>query len=470
MIVGKIAKIPLRFVIVGGGITGLACAIGLRLIGHSVVVLERKSAFNMRRTEGCRIPPNLSKILYRWGLRESLRKVSLRCGYIHMLQLTTKEYLGSYVWDDELLSETEGDLSFIQYQELWDLLYRLAVRSGTEYHFDAEAVCVDPEQSFVALQTGVVVSGDVIVGADGLNGLCVQYMEDSDTPLSDTGIELTSITAPKQALMNHLGIPPSGESDFTDMFIWSGEDRSVLCFPTPDYDGEGCEGSDTRPTTSRMKSEDPLISVFAYTSDSSLGSNVRSKSTNIPMRGVLPKWVKERLVVIGSAAHPLPPGSLQSQALGVEDGAVLARLFSHINSEVQIDVLLGAFEELRIPRCDEIHTKEYGVVFYMTMSTTQAQDYRRPTISTGGDALPGSTVISADLNLEGTVEEKEIREIFSYDPVDEADRWWLDWKICGQRFARSKVGRNLGTISGARIAVHVERSITVTSRPLFEYL
>ena len=78
-----------------------------------------------------------------------------------------------------------------KYGQLWDLLYHTAIRSGTEYHFDAEVVCVDLEQTFVTLETGEVVSGDVIVGADGLHGLCVQYMDDSDTPLADTGIELT---------------------------------------------------------------------------------------------------------------------------------------------------------------------------------------------------------------------------------------------------------------------------------------
>ena len=104
------------------------------------------------------------------------------------------------------------------------------------------------------------------------------------------------------------------------------------------------------------------------------------------------------------------------------------------------------------------------------MSPAQAQDYESHTFPSGEDDLPGLTVISADMDLEGTMEEKEIREIFAYDPMDEADGWCLDWEICGQRFARNKPVKNLSTTNGVQISVLVERSITVTSRPLFEYL
>ncbi|KAJ7843542.1 hypothetical protein B0H14DRAFT_2358999 [Mycena olivaceomarginata] len=48
----------------------------------------------------------------------------------------------------------------------------------------------------------------------------------------------------------------------------------------------------------------------------------------------LEDWVSHhsRLLLVGMAAHPIPPGSIQENAMSVEDGAVLGRLFSHLRS------------------------------------------------------------------------------------------------------------------------------------------
>lgn len=44
-------RLPLQFVIIGGGISGLASAIGLRRVGHNVLVLESETdIYHVRRT------------------------------------------------------------------------------------------------------------------------------------------------------------------------------------------------------------------------------------------------------------------------------------------------------------------------------------------------------------------------------------------------------------------------------------
>ncbi|KAI6099790.1 hypothetical protein F5141DRAFT_1143611, partial [Pisolithus sp. B1] len=87
------------FLIVGGGITGLACALALRRIGHRVIVLERLVEEEISRVcqgsfccgplhlivflqvsnGGGRLPPNASKILFQWGSRSCFTGV---CGII----------------------------------------------------------------------------------------------------------------------------------------------------------------------------------------------------------------------------------------------------------------------------------------------------------------------------------------------------------------------------------------------------
>ena len=94
------ASLSVDFLIIGAGIAGLASAIALRRVGHRVSVLEKHDSIAkvrrsrplqirvtgaddgcwrfMKATGGCRMPPNLSKILFHWGLEKELRKISLK--------------------------------------------------------------------------------------------------------------------------------------------------------------------------------------------------------------------------------------------------------------------------------------------------------------------------------------------------------------------------------------------------------
>ncbi|KAG7090075.1 hypothetical protein E1B28_011692 [Marasmius oreades] len=468
MTFGKIASVPLHFVVVGGGITGLTCAFGLRLIGYSVTILEMKTAPHFRQTtesETCRIPPNLTKILYKWGLCEAIQDISMLCKAIHMLQLDTREYLGGYAWDDDLLSETEGELAFVQHAQLWELLYRIAIRSGVDYRFNGEVVCVDPAQAVVTLKSGEVVEGDVVVGADGLDGICLQYMKYSDTLLGDTGVKMINVTTSKQVILDQLNVVSPSESHVADMFVWMGNGLSIMGLPIVRPDTYNPDSN----TYAKFCENNPdfYISIYAYNDLHSRDlHDFESRGKNIPLRGVLPEWVNGRLVIIGSAAHPLPPGSLQAHALAVEDGAVLARLFSHLSSANQIDDLLRAFQTVRQPRCDEIHTREYGIVFFMTMSPGPEEEYRDHALRVRRDAC--SSIISGNLDLIGTMEEREVRDIFGYDALEEADQWWAGWGICRERSETSTPGSLLlGTLHGKRLVVEVERSKSVTVLPLF---
>lgn len=53
--------------------------------------------------------------------------------------------------------------------------------------------------------------------------------------------------------------------------------------------------------------------------------------------------------------------------MAVESGAVLAKIFSHLQSEDQIESFLAAFQDLRFPRLQSVHRTEVGIVQYMSL-------------------------------------------------------------------------------------------------------
>ncbi|ESK84841.1 FAD/NAD-P-binding domain-containing protein [Moniliophthora roreri MCA 2997] len=452
----KTAVIPLHFVIIGGGITGLACALALRRTGYIVTVLEKEEGYSSK-SEGCRIPPNLTKILYHLGLRRAFQSKAMKCNNVHLLRFESGEYLNSYLWSDDLFMETGGDLAFIQHAKLRDLLYEAVDFSGVDFRFNAEVVKIDPETAVVTLRSGEIVRGDVIVGADGLQGISLHYMGCSEIPVEDTGIEMFSMTVPREAMVDDLDVCLAAEADIGDMFIWMGNERSVLGFPT---DGERSELSMSVYVSLGPKHQDTILQATETEFEYPRRIAPYSKSRRVTMRAVLTEWVRGRMVIIGEAAHPLPPGSLQSTALSIEDGVVLAKLFSHLTSVRQIDEFLVALQEIRQPRCEEIHTKEYGIVYFMTMPPSEEEEYRDGGLRARRDA--DMSYIDGDSDLGGSAEEKEFRDIFGYEATEEADSWWVDWGMTKERLEGKIPGRRLSTTNSNPIVVEVERSTTIT--------
>ena len=117
--------------------------------------------------------------------------------------------------------------------------------------------------------------------------------------------------------------------------------------------------------------------------------------------------------------------------MAVEDAAVLAKLFSHLSEERQVQSFLYAFQELRQPRTRSVRAGEFGNIFYMTLEEC-AGTARRDSGMREKAAAGGRNVLEG---LAGDVSRlwDEVRTIFGYDCEDEADDWWVRWGMLRER-------------------------------------
>jgi salicylate hydroxylase len=69
------ASHPLKILIIGAGIAGLTCAIGLTLGGHNVTIYEQSQALT-EVGAGIQMGPNAARILGRLGLLEKIMEKS----------------------------------------------------------------------------------------------------------------------------------------------------------------------------------------------------------------------------------------------------------------------------------------------------------------------------------------------------------------------------------------------------------
>jgi len=136
------------------------------------------------------------------------------------------------------------------------------------------------------------------------------------------------------------------------------------------------------------------------------------------------------MLVIGDAAHKMPPGAVQSACMGIEDAAVLAKLFSHLLNHDQIRSFLYAFQDLRKARCEAARVSEMSNLYFMALPDGEQQRGRDNTFKErslrGLSPLPDESAGASDL-WDG------IKDLFNYDAEDEADNWWVEWGILRER-------------------------------------
>ncbi|KAH9933243.1 FAD/NAD(P)-binding domain-containing protein [Epithele typhae] len=432
------AQLSIDFVVVGGGIAGLACALALRRVGHNVQVLERASYDGARGSGGVRVPPNLSKIFFHWGLRDALLRTAIVTTKLDFGRYESGENLGQHAWDEQLLKESRGSYLILSHADLYDVLFDAAVARGARVRHGCAVAGISAEGGAVTLAGGEVLRADVVVGADGEHGLArkEEYLftafgsGHAIIAYPMTGKIAIQVYAPDDGRAGHFGDEPC-------------VDLSGIA------DGIG---EIFKPAIACARKAIGPIPIKDHTD--------------------LEDWVSEdgALVLIGEAAHPFPPSTIQGTAMAVEDGAVLAKLFSHLSCPRQIRSFLHAFQELRQARVRAVRAGELQATFFMT---ADGPDALIRDAAMRAKAAAGRNVLDADAAKHGAEEEavrgaaeaaaaaaakwEEYRIVFGYDCEDEADDWWVQWGLLGERAREgtseaSDSEEGAGSGSGARRA------------------
>jgi salicylate hydroxylase len=123
--------------------------------------------------------------------------------------------------------------------------------------------------------------------------------------------------------------------------------------------------------------------------------------------------------------------------MGVEDGAVLGKLFSHLHTDSQISDFLYAFQELRQPHSEAVLAAETGIIHFMSMPDCEAQRARDQRMM--AKTATGSNLFDIPNGEKESVEWAEIKNVFGYDAEDEADNWWVTWGLLKERSLVTRV-------------------------------
>jgi salicylate hydroxylase len=334
----------LRIAVIGGGIGGLTAAVALCRCGFEAHVFEQAGLLR-ELGAGIGLSPNALKVLYALGLKDGLLSCGTAIDAIVGRDWTTKNEL--YRLPLKGINETRYGLTNLQIHR-GDLLKLLAgAVSPSNIHLNMRCVDVASErdQAVLAFEDGTESKFDLVIGCDGIGSRVRAILHGPDTPRY-TGnmcwravVAAENLPAPQPPDMNNwLG---SG-GHITTYYVRRGAVLNVLAVQeTPSWREESWSIEATPPELLAAYPDvhPELRTVLEWTE--------HCFKWGLFDRDPLATWSRQRVTLLGDAAHPMLPFLGQGAAMAIEDAYVLARELARSGD---VSSALRSYEAERIPR------------------------------------------------------------------------------------------------------------------------
>lgn len=313
----------MRVVVVGAGIGGLTAALALRQSGVDVHVYEQARVLR-EVGAGLALGANAVRILHRLGLGEALQAVGVRSESWDFRDWQSGAVLGRVPLADAGEARWGAPFYNAHRADLHDAL-RAAV--GDE-HITLGACCVSIEEhsSEVAVRfaDGPDVTGDLVVGADGIHSVVRQYVAGPDQPtwwpqVAWRGLVPAAIGREiGLELRQHVFAGP--QVLFVTYYVSAGRLVNWIgCTPSDGWREESWSArGDRDEALARFEGWHPQVRAL-------IAGTEQVFKWALFDRPSLETWTRGRVTLLGDAAHPMLPFMGQGAAQSIEDGFVLAR-------------------------------------------------------------------------------------------------------------------------------------------------
>lgn len=318
---------PRRAVVIGAGPAGLATTIALRKAGVEAVVYERGDGLNKEGT-GLTLWPNGFAALDAFGAGDAVRAVTAAAAGMAMRSCT-----GRVLYDvsESAMDSVGGNGMALHRTELLEALFALLDPDTVRFGARCVGICAEPDRVVASFADGSDVTGDLLVGADGIRS-AVRTEVGLGRRLRYGGFTVWRATIPFP-LPLFPGLLSLGGPDAFG--IWRLACGRVYWFASaPSVEG----ALPSRPPDRFETWHEPIPALLAATSSEQI------VVTDIYDCRPLRTWSRGRVVLVGDAAHPTMPNLGQGTSQAFEDAAVLA---NRLGSSSSVEAALLGYESGR---------------------------------------------------------------------------------------------------------------------------
>jgi salicylate hydroxylase len=358
-----------RIVIVGGGIGGLFAANALSAQGIPVVVYEQAPEIG-EIGAGVFLTPNSVRHLCRIGLEPAVEKWGARVGH----DSRYFRHDGEPIAPVQVTDSSGWNATFGMHRaDLVEMLAK-ALPTGTVH---AGHRCTGFEQDGnicrVSFANGTSAEADVVIAADGIHSELRPYIFASSQPVFSGSVAYRGLVARDRV--------PDWPTDRWQM--WLGKGKHFLAFPV--RAGKLINYVGFVPTDEEMKESwsapgDPEVLRKAFAGwDPRIHQLLAEVQVTFRWalydREPLPVWTKQRLSLLGDAAHPMLPHLGQGANQSIEDGMALATILAGADRTTAPAALL-AYERLRRERVAQVQrgARESGLRYDSANSDLGVRD------------------------------------------------------------------------------------------------
>jgi len=354
--------------VAGGGIAGLAAAVGARAAGWEVRVFEKAEAFG-EAGAGLQLGPNATRILDQWGLLDRPELRPFEPQRLSVRDAVDGRELGSLRLGAQARQRYGSPYLTLHRADLHSVLLDAAARAGAHLHAGVTITSarVDGELAQADLAGGTRVEADALAVADGVwSTLRGQLIGDGPAPPSGhvayramlpmaqlpaslRGPEVQAWLGPRMHLVRY---PVRG-----------GEALNVVAF----IEGQAQAGWE-------QDAGDEALRAVARGSCGELQALVEAVSQwrlwPVHDRPPLPSeaaMARGRAALLGDAAHPMRPYLAQGAGMALEDAAALQKVLAVCDGRVlDVPTCLSRYALDRWQRCARVQARSLrnGWIFH----------------------------------------------------------------------------------------------------------
>ena len=361
-------------VIVGAGIGGLAAALALAQKGVPSRIIER--APEIREVgAGVQVGPNAFRAFARLGVAEEMDAISFRPTALRLIDSLTGQ---------ELSRQTLG----APFEARFRYPYRVAFRADVQQvllravsrHSDAIQITLgDGLEAYgplhdgvvARLESGAIVRGRGLVGADGIRSRVRQHLFGDGAP-RQSGYVAYRAVAPVSEVPGHV------LTDDTRVFV--GPEHHLVCYKLRRgelFNIVAIFRSDHADTSwDAPGSPAELRAGFAGASAEvqNLLQQIRDwKVWGLHDRDPRPGWSQGPVTLLGDAAHPMLPYLAQGACMAIEDAVVLA---DQVAAGADTAQAFSAYEQARYPRTSAVQlaARRAGEINHLAGAAREARN------------------------------------------------------------------------------------------------
>jgi 2-octaprenyl-6-methoxyphenol hydroxylase len=365
--------------VVGGGPAGLSAAIALTQAGANTALIARRAPYADNRTTA--LLGASVDFLEALGVWPRCRDKAAALTTMRLVDDTGRLIRAPEV---RFSCEEIGLEAFghnIENRTLMAALEERAAESSNLIRFDDEAAAVVAEDAAVSIRTGngTLISARLVVGADGRHSLCREA----------AGIEVTKRELLQSALTFNIGHSRPHRNISTEFHTPQGP---CVFVPLP---GDRCSVvwvTNPREAERLMALGDDELSEAAEKQAHSILGRVKVEAGRnlFPLAIERPRqFARNRIVLVGEAAHVIPPIGAQGLNLGLRDGADIADIVREALAADEDPGATAALQRYDFKRRADV------------LSRTLAIDLANRSLLS--DLLPMQSIRAAGLHLIGSI-------------------------------------------------------------------